>query len=83
MFLYIWGVFVQKRVLQIIITISTTELHVAGGYVDMECPGSSRTAHTRRLNNIHSLSNAWVPKLPSQRKMRPHITLAVGVRIKQ
>lgn len=65
-----------------IITISTTQLHVAGGYVDMESPGNSRTAHTPRLNNIHSLSNAWLPKLPSQRKTSPHMTLPVDDRIK-
>lgn len=67
---------------QQIITISTTLLQVAGGYVDMECPGSSRTAQTPRLNNIHSLSKAQLPKLPSQRKMSPHTTLTVDDRIK-
>lgn len=30
----------EKGLRQLIITISTPELHVAGGYVDMECPGS-------------------------------------------
>lgn len=68
---------------QLIITIRRIYLHVAGGYVDMKCPGSSRTFHTPRLNNIHSLSNASVPKLPCQTKMSPHLTLAVDDRIKQ
>ena len=30
----------EKTVWLLIITISASELHVAGGYVDMECPGS-------------------------------------------
>jgi len=72
----------EKAFWQLITTISGTHLRVAGGYVDMESPGSSRTTHTPRLNNIHSLSNAWFPKLPSQRKMSPHTTLAVDDRIK-
>ena len=48
----------------------------------MEYPGSSRTAQFSRLNNVHSLSNAQLPKLPSQRKMSPHMALAVHDRRK-
>lgn len=39
--------------------------------MDTERPGISRTYHSPRLNNIHSLSNTPFPKLPRWRKMSP------------
>lgn len=45
----------KKTAWHLIITISGAQLCVAGGYVDTQCPGSSRTAHTPQIKQ-HSLS---------------------------